>query len=124
MTKEMEEQIRRVLKRAAGIVLKGWCQDDSAVDENGDEVASNDPAACRWCAAGAIELAVVQEFQLPKIPLSWGPAPEDEVLGGALRWLQDEIADPDPDWCIGDWNDEESQTARKVANALRRASRQ
>jgi hypothetical protein len=45
------------LQRARGLVERGWCQRESARDATGKPVEPWSPAAARWSAAGAMDVA-------------------------------------------------------------------
>lgn len=46
-----------ILKAARELIAdpNRWCQDVYARDATGKDVVPDDPAACQWCALGAIE---------------------------------------------------------------------
>jgi hypothetical protein len=45
---------KEVLIAARAKIEQGWCQCYFAMDAEGNAVPSSDPAACRWCAVGAL----------------------------------------------------------------------
>jgi hypothetical protein len=70
----------RLLIRARSLLLRGWCRDKGAVDENGVEVHPTSDRAIAWCALGALDAAGI-----PYLYHQHGPHP-------AYRRLQDQIA--------------------------------
>ena len=51
-------KIAFILDKAADIVAKGWCQEDTAVDDLGLGVATSSEYAIEWCALGGVEKAI------------------------------------------------------------------
>ena len=89
---------RRIVQRAAGLVRRGWIQDDIAADADWCSCDPDDPAAVRWCAVGATMAAN------DTVPY---------VDGYSLEWLLDaHVGD------AGEWNDTERRTASEVAAVL------
>jgi len=50
-------ETRKYLRRVAAIIRSGWTQGPIAVDRSGSGTDATDPAACKWCLAGAMRLA-------------------------------------------------------------------
>ena len=47
----------RVVDCARGMLARGWCQNEWALDAEGRRVDNHGPAACRWCLEGALQTA-------------------------------------------------------------------
>ncbi len=44
-----------VLRAAAAVVAKGWCQEQLAKDKDGKVAPVRSDAACQWCLLGALD---------------------------------------------------------------------
>lgn len=93
-------RVRRIMRRAAGLVRRGWIQGDAAADADWCSCDSADPAAVRWCAAGALEAANAHDT---------GPSVDNPLLE---KLLEAHVGD------VGEWNDTERRTASEVAAVL------
>ena len=99
----MKEETKRALERAANIVDAGWCQGFHAVDAYGEGCLSNDKAAVRFCAIGAIHRAVCDE-DLPPRTSRLAIVAMENALGCCA---------------VGMWNDDERRTADEVSGMMR-----
>jgi hypothetical protein len=101
-----------ILKRAALLVKRGWCQGAYARDAVGKDISSASNLAVRWCAVGAIRRAAVYEPQeIAKAVQSLA-----ELLGLGCTSEPEEME-------IVCWNDAPERTAAEVARTLRYAAR-
>src|SRR5215510_9152762 len=100
-----ENDTSQILRDAAEIVARGWCQGAWAQDKNDESVAPCSDDAVKWCAIGALILAVRSQ-----------PCPD---IAGALTALGRAIRMAS----ASQWNDNPKRTQAQVVNALRRAAR-
>lgn len=89
----------KVLRQAAELVGRGWCQQASATDVQGFPVMVTDPRAVRWCADGAI-LATGASGHAWSVLM--------RVLGSR--------------YTVTEWNDAPERTQQEVIAALLRAA--
>jgi hypothetical protein len=68
-----------LLIRARSLLLRGWCRDKGAIDENGVEVHPTSPRAIAWCALGALDAAGI-----PYLYHQHGPHPAYQRLKVAI----------------------------------------
>lgn len=103
----MSIPLAAIFDRAADIVARGWTQDSGpAVDFAGrDLLRVTDPAACRWCMVGAIDLAVIE--------LGLG---ETDAYERACAHFGGDLA-------VIRFNDASGRTQGEVVDALRAAAR-
>lgn len=71
-----------VLRRAARLVERGWVQDEFARDERGNVVNPESPAACEWCAMGALMRAAAEDAAPDEARVSCLPY----LPSGLVRW--------------------------------------
>jgi hypothetical protein len=114
--------IPTVLRSAAQFVRRGWCQGLAFKLEAQDGLHNavlGLRSDVRVCALGAIDLA--SGYDIDGLE---GDFPTRCFASSALsRAINgDHGIDGIGDWCIGDWNDAEGQTAENVAGALEYAA--
>ena len=76
-------------------IRKGWCQDVSALDSEGQPVKGRDESACAWCIHGAFDASLGKGItrwgddwvrlgnHLNESPIDWNDTPgrtQDEVI--------------------------------------------
>lgn len=130
----MDAMDRKVLRRAAELVDRGWCQ--MALGQAGHASLSRVTQALlgsdRLCAVGAISVAIheVLGVRLPTDEIADDPAsPEPYArpldpfwpIRDRLVWSCQKAMDG-PMSTLDAWNDTEGRTADQVADLLRRAS--
>ena len=79
-----------VLRHAADLIEKGWCQYEYAVTAEGKTVRVLHPRAAKWCAMGAIENAQ-DEYTTPpvaavKLAKAIGEAPAETAADTITLW--------------------------------------
>ena len=57
-------KVSTVLTRALKRIKKGWCQENYAIDKNGEDVDPCGDKAVAWCALGAIDSIIPNEFSI------------------------------------------------------------
>lgn len=98
----------QVLLDAAAIVRKGWTQGELAVDANGEFVWATHPKACKWCALGAMTLAVANQNKFVS----------RKLLKDAVAALSSAVGTRQ----LSYWNDAPERTAEQVALAMEAAA--
>lgn len=92
-----------ILRAAADLVERGWCQGAYAMDATGRWLTSPwDLGACRFCAIGAIDRSAPDKSSKLRAQMSL----EGHVNRAAL-------------WA---WNDDPQQTQASVATAMRQCA--
>lgn len=94
-----------ILSKAADLIEPdgAWIQGKYSTTYSGEDVSSNSPAACRFCAWGAIERAAGRHY--------------DDAEETAIRTLYEFLGGD-----IEAWNDVESRTQAEVVAAMRQAA--
>jgi hypothetical protein len=94
--------VSTVLRNAADLCDRGWCQDALAEDEDGFYTDPKDEAASAWCVVGAIDVT----------------APDVKTWAYALQAMERLVGIHD----IACWNDWSGRTQAEVVAKLREAA--
>ena len=108
---------QKILRRAAQLVARGWCQGAVARGKGGREVLVTAPSARKWCLAGAIMRAVHE------LSIQHGKRCGASCLCWSRQWgaFFGESA-PGLGWAV-DWNDAKERTGNQVVARLRQAAK-
>lgn len=102
---ELQAAATAVLRDAAALVRRAWCQGANARDAAGYSVGPSEVLAARWCAQGAIQRAASD--LLPEFAPLYASVPI------AFQRLHHVVRMP-----ISAWNDHRERTAEEVVAAL------
>lgn len=96
-----------LLRDAADLVARGWCQGAEARNSAGEPTQVNSPDAVEWSLLGALQAAALRD---PSITVT--------DIAEAVAALAELIANP----VLADWNDVEQQTSSEVVSVLEHAA--
>lgn len=99
-------ELRDLLVRARERIEQGWTKGANARDSYGEEISSDSPAACQWCAQGAIMAEGVERC----LELSAVCCLDHELSNVASEWS----------W-VASWSDEPERTKADVLALYDRA---
>ena len=113
---------KEILEHARALVDEGWTQGAYARDEIGSALFHDDPAACKWCAIGAVYAASKCTFD----PIMDAPCEKTKSLEEALYKLTSSIppiAGLKTVYEISDYNDHPETTKKDILKLYNEAIR-
>ena len=109
-----------ILEDAKATIQKGWCQRDSAVDEDGKVIPPWDSGACKWCVTGALMKSI---HQITGVDISWfyNQLHQEEMPEGIEMYNERCARIEDSVGCTPSvWNDAGERTQEDVVQVLER----